>query len=138
MYILVPKERALVVSSHGGIFQMMFVKVTHEHLVLNIRTPTIHRIILIFIMASSTFLLKFYLPSLQYWQLPCYCVCVSVVGINITMFRGMFRGLITAGTTLNKCFKVRKSCVLTQNHKDVSLFRACLVTLHCRTTKHFS
>jgi hypothetical protein len=87
---------------------MMFLKVTEEQLLLNIKRRSVYRIIAICITGSCVLLLKFLPPYLPYWQLPCYCVCVLVLGTNITMFSTMFQGLITAATILNTCFKVRK------------------------------
>jgi hypothetical protein len=111
IYILVPIERALEVGSHGGIFQMMFLMVTEEHLILNLKRSSICRIIIICIMGSWVFLLKFFPPYLNSWQLPCYCMSVLVLSTTLSVFGGMFHGLITAGTSLNKCFKVRQSCI---------------------------
>ncbi|PNF39907.1 hypothetical protein B7P43_G18265 [Cryptotermes secundus] len=88
-------------------FQMMFVNVTREHLVLNTKTCTTHRIILMCIAATSMFLLKFFPPYLQFWHLPCHCVSLLMLSTNTIVFTIMFRCLVTAGTSLNKCFQVR-------------------------------
>jgi len=86
----------------------MFVTVTGDQLILDIRRFAIYRLILICVTAPTLmFIMHFLPPYLQYWQISCYAVSYSVFGVTLSIFSTMFRSLFRAATLLNNCFKVR-------------------------------
>ncbi|PNF13585.1 hypothetical protein B7P43_G18230 [Cryptotermes secundus] len=96
-------------NSHGYIFQAMFVKVTEEHVTLNIKRRCIYCSIFTCVLDSTAIALHFLPPYLEIWKLPCYFVCFLVMNKTISFFGNMLRGLFISATILNKCFKVRKN-----------------------------
>jgi len=88
---------------------MMFVMVTGDHLILGTRRIVIYSLIAICVGTPMTVIMHFQPPYLQYWQIPCYTVSYSVLGVIMCTFKNMFWSLFRAATLLNNCFKVRNN-----------------------------
>jgi hypothetical protein len=88
---------------------MMFVMVTGDQLVLDVRRITIYRIIFLMFTTPGMIIYHFQPPYLQYWQIPCYSLSHLVMGAIFCTFNTTFRSLFTASTLLNNCFKVGNS-----------------------------
>jgi len=87
----------------------MFVTVTGDQLILDIRRFAIYSIIAICVTAPGTLTMHNLPPYLEYWQIPCYTVSYCVVVVTMSTFSNVFRSLFRAATLLNYCFKVRNS-----------------------------
>jgi len=106
---------------------MVFVMVTGEPLILDIRRFAICGLIVICITAPVTVAMHFFPPYLQYWQIPCYTVSCCVLAATMSIFNNMFRSLFRAATHLNNCFKVRNSRNFI--YQKISSHSACLYTV---------
>jgi hypothetical protein len=86
--------------------QVMFIRVTKEHITFNFRRWAIFRTVLANFMVLPTYFLLVYPPYLEFWQLICFHVSSLMVHTVAFTWSSLTRGLTISARALNKYFKV--------------------------------
>ncbi|XP_021922812.1 gustatory and odorant receptor 24-like isoform X1 [Zootermopsis nevadensis] len=86
-------------------FQMLFLKVTHNRLSLNVKKRCIFNAIRCSIIGFSAITFHFFIPYLSIWQIPGLFYTITLVNCYLTLWIITCRTLSTAGKSLSRNFK---------------------------------